>query len=614
MAISPVDVAVNPNNTAQRYILWGNGRIDAIGGAVPITDNPQWYNRIDQPVAVALQINSWTTGAGYVLDMQGGVTPIGGAPNLGSGSSPQIVSGIPYTDGHDRKYVDWSWDPSGSGQFYVLDLWGQIYAGGGAPAAPRAGRRYTTPRAVALEMRWSPSKMGVQLDWNGRVFPEFGATGTSDWGEIVPTRSAFRDIVVTDWSTASNIKGYKLSMYGSVRPFGGATTPWGWPYNPGADFARALVVLNPSNPLRLWEVWNGGQQFEWVSSTPPTATAGGTDNVSPATTVTDTTRPDLLWDYTDPQGDSQAAWALYVFTQSFVNTHDMSSPTTWSRQALVAASGLERTTRGIPCPVDLPNGTYRMYVRAKDTAGQWSAWSNRGWTQNVPAPATPTGLTAIANQTTYSVALSVSATTGGSAAFIRFEASDDAGATWLPVRGAETLPIATTVTATDGDAPLGVTRTYRAVAYNTDPRVLSAPSNTQPATLTTLTYLLTAVDDSSLGGQFNVQEPVAWTRPVRGGVFEGIDADFPTVVKDGGKPKARRSTLHILTKDKPAFDRLEALALSRSTLVYRDPFGGVRYCELLGDWSGELFPGAATRHMYTVDLPLIEVAPPHVDV
>jgi hypothetical protein len=663
---------------------------------------------------VALHVTDWTTGSGYVLDYRGGFSPFGGAPALGSGSTPTVVPGIPLSASPStRLYRDWSWDPSGSGQGYVLDLWGKLLPFGGATPPPRTGPRFPSARARRLQMRWSPSKMAITIDMHGRMYGDFASftmpARPSTLGAI--RNDIVRDFVVTNWTAPPS--GHILDLQGGVHEFGSAANSIGFPYKPGADVARTLAVLSPTDPMRFWQMWSGGQSREWVSSTPPTVVAGAGDNEvqtvtitgaptggtftltwsgqttaaiarnatattvrtslealsnigvgdvtvtggpgpttpwavtftgalsatdvpqmtatssltggttpavavtttnagqesSPAPTVTDTTRPTLAWDYSDPQGDTQAAWQLYVYTQAWADSHSMTNPATWKASALVAEDGINRTTRGITSPVDLPNGTYRFYVRAKDTAGQWSAWSSRGWTQNVPVPVTPTGLTAVANAATFSVALSVSATTGGSANLIRFDYSDDGGTTWAPVRGGDALTLAATTTATDRDIALGVTRTYRAVAYAIDPRVASVPSVTATATVGTLTHVLTAVDDPALGGRVMVQEAAEWSRTVTAGVFQGIGAEYPTVVSDGG-PKARRTTLRIAALDAAAWAVIEALVESDSVLLYRDPLGEAVYCKVAGDWTQAKIRSAATQHLHTTTLPLVEVAPP----
>lgn len=613
VAVSPVDVRINPNNAAQRYVLWNNGRIDAIGGAPPVTDQKTWYTRFEPP-GVAIHITNWTTGAGYVLDYRGGFNPFGGAPELGSTASDGYAAGVPAVSGipvstspQSRWYVDWAWNPAGNGQGYVLDQWGQLWPFGGASAPPRTGRRFTWGAARKLAMNWGAQVRGVQMDLYGGLRPEFSLPAIGNQGAYWPGSDYARDFTVTNWTDAG-FAGYKLNLYGGVHAFGVAEPAYGFRERVGADVARTIAMLSVDNPTRFWIMWAGGQSFDITSSTAPTVVAGGSDPVSPATTVTDTTRPALLWSYSDAQGDTQTAFQVLVFTQTFVNSRAMANPLTWRSSALVAREGSDPTARGIACPVDLPNGTYRMYVRARDTAGQWSAWSNRGWTQNVPVPATPTGLTATADQVTFRVALSVSATTGGSADSIRFECSDDAGVTWATVRGAAAVPIAATTTATDYDAPLGVARQYRAVAFNDDPAVASSPSTVASATLTTLTTVLTAVDDPTLGGRVFPQARPAWSRRIMVGEFQGIGADYPTLVKDG-RPKARRATVRFTSLDAAGAERIAALVESTSTLVYRDALGEVIYCEVTGEWPVDPI-GALTDRSQTTELQLVEVKPP----
>jgi hypothetical protein len=103
---------------------------------------------------------------------------------------------------------------------------------------------------------------------------------------------------------------------------------------------------------------------------------------------------------------------------------------------------------------------------------------------------------------------------------------------------------------------------------------------------------------------------------VSGGIFQGIGSNYPTVVSDG-KPKARRTTLHLLSLDKATWLMVKALVEADTTLVLRDPFGDVMYCRVVGDWARQLLVSmpiagevTAVRHSHTTDIPLVEVAPP----
>lgn len=624
-AAEPVDVAVNPNDPTQFYVLWGNGRVDNFGGCPPITSAPNWYNRVDQPVGVAIAITDWATGQGYVLDIQGGVQQLNGAAALGSGTGQTgqgqsgidcTALGLPYvtTPVHSRTYVDWSWDPGGSGHFVVVDVYGQLYNVNGANAPTRTGHLWASagaPRKLAVNWSAGQPAGAAILDYSGGIHGNYG-TAFYPVTMLWPGWKAAHDFVVTDWTSFS---GYILDLYGGVNDFGGATAVHGFPYKK-ADVARCLAVLSTSNPLKMLEIWSGGQQFQFVSSGAPTVTAGGLDPVSPAATVTTTTRPVLAWSYGDPDGDAQNAWEVYVFTQAFANANNMSNPETHASGALVALSGIDSGQRGVVADYDFPDGTYRLFVRAQDRSGRWSAWSTLDWTQDVPSPTSPSGLRATFDATTASVALSVSGTTGGSADTVAFGYSDDGGDTWGLVRGADAVPLASTTTATDRDIPCGVTRMYRAVTYNSNPRVVSADSNTDSVTSTVHRYFLQSADDASLGGEVKVVDPPSWTRSAKAGVFAGAGAEFPTVVSDG-IPKARTMTLGIEADLTPAVEMIEALIASNGTLVYRDPFGLVAYCRVVGDWTKEQirrFPAAdeATplRNSHKFSIPLTEVAQP----
>src|ERR671927_332017 len=235
VAASPVDVAVNPNNPAQRYVLWNTGRIDVQGGAPAITEQVTWYDRFEPP-GRAIWVTNWTTGSGFVLDYRGGFNAFNGAthPSWANG----VMSGVPLTSSpSSRRYVDWSWDPSGNGQGYVLDQWGELLPFGGATAAPRTGRRFTWGAARRLQMQWSPAKRAVQMDLYGVMRPEFSQAPITDQGAYWTGHDYARDFVVTDFV---NFGGLKLNLYGGVHAFGSSPGVFGSPQRVGADVARTL--------------------------------------------------------------------------------------------------------------------------------------------------------------------------------------------------------------------------------------------------------------------------------------------------------------------------------------------------------------------------------------
>jgi hypothetical protein len=719
LPVSLCDVAINPNNTDQRLVLWSNGRIDALGGAPTITASVTWYDRFEPP-GRAITVSNWVTGAGYVLDYRGGFNPFNGAPDVGSGSTSNQMPGIPLTSAPSvRRYVDWAWDPALNGQGYVLDQYGQILPFGGASAPTFTGQRWNFPNARKLKMQFGATKRGVIMDQYGYLYPEFGAT-IGNIGPAWPGFNASRDMAVVAWNP---ITGYKLDLYGGLHGIGGLAKPSGFPYRKGADVGRVLDILSATNPTKFFVGWTQGQTYEVVSSTPPTVIAGvginevqtvtitgaptggtftltysgqtttalartataatvqaalealsnigvgdvvvtggpgpttpyvvtftgvlgGTDTgqmtaahtftggttpgisvtttttggrTSPATTVTDTTRPTLMWEYTDAQGDQQAEWQLLAFTQTFVNANTMTDPLAKASGAVVNLSGVDREQRGVKADYDFTNTAYRYYVRARDTAGQWSAWSNRGWTQSITLPTTPTGLTASSPVGTWKTNLSV--TSGGTATYVQFQWSVD-GVTWYPVRGAEAVPRLATTTAVDNDPPLGQATIYRALSYSSDPRVVSLASNTATATALPMTHVFTSTVDPALGGEVFVNEAPSWERPIKAEVLEPVGDKYAVVLTDD-IPKARQFPVVLGVNTEPEWDKIVNLLVGNAqlggTLIWRDPFGEVIYCKAIDSFRAvqkkrmpyptESFPRG---HKHQVSLSLVEIRPPYL--
>lgn len=612
----------NPSDPMQSYKLWDTGRIDPSPGALPIFDGPEWYDSTSPP-GRALHITDWAGPSGYVLDYGGGFHPFGGAAPLGTGQSDFIVPGVPYTGGligvqtsGPPKYVDWEWDPANNGQGYVCDYYGELFHFGGALACPRVGPRYAVPVVRRFQMQFTPLKRSVMMDYGGSRNQDWPAKQLALDGYYDAGRDWARWLLITDWGTTGPVdpSGYMLLASGIV-------VEWG-PNKPQDAFGffggnlgtqAALGLIRPADPLTLIQVGVGGQVTQYTASTPPTVLAGGASG-TPALIVTDTTRPWLMWSYSDPQSDSQQAWEVLVFAQAFVDANTMTiNPRIHASSAVVDVGGADSTSRGVVCPVDLQNGAWRMYVRAQDTAERWSSWSNRGWTQTVLTPTAPTGLLATVDAFHVNLVLTVAALEAGQRA--GFEASDDAGLTWLPVRGAEAVPVALTTYAVDWDIPLGLPRMYRARIFYEGPRTISASSPERTVTVERYEYVITSCGDPTLGGEFPVTD-LSWFRPRSVGVFEPLGAEFPILIGDGAV-RARRGEISVDTWDPVEYRRLVAVLSPSSTLLVRDQFGEAVFCRVSGDWEERLKEAApalgestGVRHAHAHALPLVEVARP----
>lgn len=601
MTGSVVRAVHNPASPEQVMVLWGTGRLDAFGAPQPDLDTALWLRRLDQPVAVGLHVTSWTTPAGYVLDRQGGMHSFGGAPDL-AGKPPYFDS---------RVYVDLNMNPANNGQGYALERTGKVVAFGGAPAAT-GWPTFGTPIARRLHIDWGHvARRGYVLTVHGSIHAFSGAVAAGAH-KLWPGFDIIRDLFVVDWNTGT---GYQLDAWGGVHPVGGVPAVYGGPYWRGLDNARA-IFRTATNPQKFLLVDVMGHLHGWVSSTAPTVVV-----TEPAAEVTTTTRPTILWTYTDAQRDSQAAWEVRVFRNSDIGAGFSPTSAAATSAALLIATGTDPNRRGLAPTVDLPSVAVTAYVRARDTSGRWSDWASRSWTQNVAAPAAPT-LTAQANASQLTVALTATfAVAPVAGQRVRFEYLE--AGTWLPVRGADAVtPSGTTATATDREAPIGSARSYRARQYQPDPLLSGTASSTVNATLTVAPGMYLVDLDQAAGAAVRLPNVsgLRWAWPVRGDVFEADGREDPIVVSST-RPTYRRAQLDLTTVSRAQASSVLALLTHGGTLLWRDHFGDLAYLRpapgaFTADHIGQAAPASGDPgpvgyvHRRTVDL--IEVRRPPV--
>jgi hypothetical protein len=608
-----VDWAWDPANPTRGAVLDVWGQLYVFGG---LTACPRVGRRWSHPVAKRCKMRFTPDLRCITLDMYGGLHG-----DWNSSAFEDTARWPGWDAGRDFCVTDWT-----SHQGYVLDLYGGHSSFGGAKVV--LGYRYKDGVDCGRAHRLlDPVTLKFWVIWDGGIEYEFTSAqpptvaaggGTNEQQQVTitgaPTAGSFRltysgqQTAAILWNATGDQVQAALEALSNIAV--GDVEAWGNPGGPYTiEFTGALGSTNVAQ-MTVSNTFTGG--------TSPTATVTtlttGSGQLSPSATVTTTTRPTLSWTYGDPDSAAQNAWQLLVFTQTFANSHDMSDPWSWASSAQATATGSQPSQRGVVLAHDFTNNTYRFFVRVQNKTGLWSSWSSCNWTQNVPPPPTPSALTAIASG--FKVNLHINCTLDGTADYVIFEYSDDGGVTWNGVRGATALPINSSVSSADYDAPLGQARTYRAYIYKAFPRYLSPVSNTATATLNTLRYVLTSVDDPTLGGEIRVVEAPEFTRDAKAGVFEGIGAKYPVVVSDG-TPKARKETVVVETNSAAEWAALKTLLESNSTLVYRNPFGEVVYCRMVGSWSRTQIkrfpqPGEQTplMHSHKVSIPLVEVQPP----
>lgn len=590
----------NPADTDMRYVLWDNGRIDANGGALPITGTPTFFNTVPPAgtpgPARALQITDWSTPSGYLLDWAGTVTAFGQATPPAS-----QAAGVPF---FFPIAIDFFMNPLANGQGYWIDVGGTIHEFGGATPI-------TSPTAVNI----NTGQQYVRI-----VFETFGGKyyAMTSWGAPVAGGGAAAITVVAGaqtagvtttsppwpgWSIAKAIRiydftlgrGWILDGWGGIHATNGAETVIGQGitnvnYWPGWDIARDLNILDNgtgAGPLTTTTLDGLGPTHLIVSSTAPVV-----DVTGPSGTITTTTRPTIQWTYSDAEQDAQVTYHIKVFSsaQYGIGGFDpSSSPNTYE---VIASS----PTVFFHVPIfDFTNGTWRAYVQATDTSGLTSAWDFIQWTQNVTPPPTPTvtptaGLTALDG---ISVLVHSTSPPGGTFYGVQYQDQDMPLDPWRWVRGGDALiPDGSgNATVVDKEPRFGVVRQYRAISYKqptgdiiVSPFSITATGKQNDRTTWTLTDPL----DTAKGGKVHLMENTfRAARPIIASAFQPAGRRTAIVFTDG-TPKGLVGELQLILPLPADHAMVEAIIGTGNVLYLRDPYGRGWYLQPAYDAGGHL--------------------------
>lgn len=594
-------LVLNPSDLTSGYVLWRNGRIDTIGNAVtafPAGENiigqagyPVWYtDTVNVDPAIALTISDWSAPGGYTSNYYG-------SPGAWGGATQPLLATAPNTAPY-KEVVDAQMNPDGSGEGYYLKQDGTIVPVGNAPSigSPTALAPYKIAKRLLID--WTNNAWYVMSAYGG-IFPGNGApTPSSPWPNIVA--DVFRDF----WMDFSTGAGICLDMRGNLYAFGGAQQPFGGPHWTTGDIARGIGVVSDGTggePLTITILDLNGNLYTFQSSTAPVVGLVAPDG-------TTTSRPLLSWDYQQPQGNAQASWKVRVYELGYTQLSGF-DPDGSISEATFAVSGSDATTRSVTPTVDIPNGTYMLYVQVTSTAGIASSWSSVQWTQNVTLPPWPT-LAVQAGPGDGAITITASMASGTPAGFVLVNYADPDN-NWVPVRGATALPVTSggTVSVVDSEVPIGVPREYSAVFFETaSGYVASEASPISQATASGSMYLLT-VPTTGVGGPVYVTTSFVRTSSARGGTFLPAGAERAVWISDGA-PTLMGGTLTVTGTTETQCALLETMFYGGLTLLLRDAQGLATYLAVTGNVVRTKIGRGADSYVYQYGVDVTEVDRP----
>lgn len=337
-------IVTNPANRQQRYILYTNGYLQAIGGAVQptpgdttstwnINNGPPLFQGIEP--ARAVQIIDWSVPKGYTLDCYGNVFPFGGAAAVAGAVAP-ATGGPEYLFGTNGGFSnpafgyvqDFAMDPAGGGTGYMLLMNGDVIAIGTGVTAVAHGPVIGGALARAMVMDWTSKRYWI-LDTLGRISGYNG--GSSPLVTAPPVLGAFSYTYPssiygadTDWNTgefalydlSASPKGWYMDSYGRVWRIGSAQDAYGFERSdsPAVRQWSGFAIIDDgtgANPLRLVQMTVQGRQNEFVVSTAPTTLVS-----EPTGTFSAQNRPWVGWQYLDREGDAQTAYEVRIATSA----------------------------------------------------------------------------------------------------------------------------------------------------------------------------------------------------------------------------------------------------------------------------------------------------------
>lgn len=335
-------ILVNPADAKQRYILYGNGVIEALGGALPVVQSEgsinSWSVGSGAPVAytssfepyVSFQILNWSTPSGYTLDMWGNVWPWGGATVIPGAATP-LTGGPEFLFGTNGgvsspKYggiIDFMMDPNGGGTGYLLLYNGDVAAVGTGVTAVAHGGVIPDTAARQLIMDWTSKRYWI-LDNLGRITGYNGANqvAVTDVNGVAATYPGYvwgrgghySQGGARLYDFTATARGWEVDAFGRVYRIGAAQDAPGFQFTPSARQWVDMVIIDDgtgANPLRIVTLTAQGKQFEYVVSTAPVGVV-----IEPSGAVTTQNMPWMGWQYIDREGDAQVAYDARIITSA----------------------------------------------------------------------------------------------------------------------------------------------------------------------------------------------------------------------------------------------------------------------------------------------------------
>lgn len=362
--------------------------------------------------------------------------------------------------------------------------------------------------------------------------------------------------------------------------------PWQTSAPNGSDWSQAGIdglrgkfteYNDSTNVAEIYEAY-----IDIEIATQPTVTVS-----NPTGTITNSAAPDVIWAFTDPDGETQSFYQIRVFSAAQYGAGGFSPATSVATWDSGEVGSIDNTA---PIGRLLTTGTYRAYVRAaKSINGQpfWSPYAFSQFTLNFTPPTTPTlvaSWSAPIGRATLTVT-GASLSGGLLSQYYEVERSDDGGVTFQQIRnGTRITPNVSFIgTAQDYEAPRDIVVFYRARAIGIDANSNEFPSGNSTAQQVLITndgtWWFKVVESPDLNqGSIRVLADLDVIIEEPNTIFRPLGATRPIVV--AGPLQGEDGVFNIKTVNETEYDNFYPILTHQGVLLVQDPLGNQKYVRI----------------------------------
>jgi len=334
---------------------------------------------------------------------------------------------------------------------------------------------------------------------------------------------------------------------------------------------------------------------------------------NPNGSITTTASPEVIWTFTDTDGDTQSFYQIKVFTaaQYGAGGFDPETSTSTYDSGVIGSADTNDVIGTL-----LANATYRAYMKVGKTVNNapfYSDWAFSGFVINNTLPTGPSLSAVYDNEENYATLTATGVAVSGGFASQVFEIyrSDDSGTTYALVRdGGDLTPSGSFIASViDYEAPRDASAYYRVRSIATTSGGVEIPSAyssvVQVYVVSDETWWFKAISSPSINiGSIRVLAQLDTNIEEPNTIFRPLGESRPIVV--AGPIQGEDGIYQIKTLTETEWDDFYPIIEHQGTLLVQDPQLNQKFIRVVGrTWAAESFQNGVIYR--DIELAYVEV-------